>query len=216
MSQKITVKVKCHHSGCFKTEGGVLSYGDGIVDVLEVDSLTIFEDVVMHLVAKDSNNVGRMWYKLPYEDVSDRIPLWENVEENKKKLVVKLPGRLNQDQTSWLNEQTRLKLQEDVYLNESPRKKKSETKVGREGRIVHCGLCGEAGHNSRKCPHESPESRAKRLKQNDIPQLEAQDQAEMEAAFAAMEQAPPETQPEVQDVSSSAPQISFINRILFG
>ncbi|CAL9221253.1 unnamed protein product, partial [Arabidopsis halleri] len=86
---KITVKVKCHHSGCFKTEGGVLSYGDGIVDVLEVDSLTIFEDVVMHLVAKDSNNVGRMWYKLPYEDVSDRIPLWENVEENKKKLVVK-------------------------------------------------------------------------------------------------------------------------------
>lgn len=62
------MKVKCHHSSCFKTEGGVLSYGDGIVDVLEVDSLTIFEDVVMHLVAKDSNNVGRMWYKLPYED----------------------------------------------------------------------------------------------------------------------------------------------------
>ncbi|XP_020887942.1 uncharacterized protein LOC110230205 [Arabidopsis lyrata subsp. lyrata] len=101
-------------------------------------------------------------------------------------------------------------------LNESPRKKKSETKVGREGRIVHCGLCGEAGHNSRKCPHESPESRAKRLKQNDVPQLEAQDHVEMEAAFAAMEQAEPEAQPEVQDVSSSAPQISFINRILFG
>ncbi|XP_020886130.1 uncharacterized protein LOC110229723 [Arabidopsis lyrata subsp. lyrata] len=88
-SQKITVKVKCHHPGCFKTEGGVLSYGDGIVDVLEVDSLTIFEDVVMYLVAKDNNNVGRMWYKLPYEDMSDRIPLWENVEENKKKLVAK-------------------------------------------------------------------------------------------------------------------------------
>ncbi|XP_020887945.1 uncharacterized protein LOC9318339 [Arabidopsis lyrata subsp. lyrata] len=43
----------------------------------------------MHLVAKDSNLIGKMWFKLPFEDVSDRIPLWENVEENKKKLVAK-------------------------------------------------------------------------------------------------------------------------------
>ncbi|XP_010424109.1 PREDICTED: uncharacterized protein LOC104709150 [Camelina sativa] len=60
-------------------------------------------------------------------------------------------------------------------LNESPRKKKSETKVDRKGRIVHCGLCGEQGHNSRKCPHESPESRAKRRKLMVTPLLEAQD-----------------------------------------
>ena len=42
-------------------------------------------------------------------------------------------------------------------LNESPCKKKSldtEFKVGRQGRVVHCSLCGEVGHNSRKCSHE--------------------------------------------------------------
>ncbi|XP_023633374.1 uncharacterized protein LOC111829005 [Capsella rubella] len=111
-------------------------------------------------------------------------------------------------------------------LNESPRKKKSDKKVDRKGRVVHCGLCGESGHNSRRCPHESTENRAKRRRLNNAPQLEAQDQAEMEAAFAAME-APEEvmeapeaameaTEHEVQDVSSSAPQRSFINSLLFG
>ncbi|CAL9217733.1 unnamed protein product [Arabidopsis halleri] len=28
-----------------------------------------------------------MWYKLPFEDLLDRQPLWENVDANKKKLV---------------------------------------------------------------------------------------------------------------------------------
>lgn len=42
--------------------------------------------------------------------------------------------------------------------NESPQKKKSkvkgkekELKVSREKRIIHCGNCGEAGHNTRRC-----------------------------------------------------------------
>ncbi|CAD5327569.1 unnamed protein product [Arabidopsis thaliana] len=89
MSEKIRVRVKCHHSGEFKTENGVLTYGDGVVEILEVDSFTIFEDVLMHLVAKDIKNVWRMWFKLPYEEVSDRMALWENVDANKKKLVAK-------------------------------------------------------------------------------------------------------------------------------
>ncbi|XP_020891498.1 uncharacterized protein LOC9324527 isoform X1 [Arabidopsis lyrata subsp. lyrata] len=43
--------------------------------------------------------------------------------------------------------------------NESPQKKKKKTmdsktteiKVSREKRIIHCGSCGEAGHNTRSC-----------------------------------------------------------------
>ena len=36
--------------------------------------------------------------------------------------------------------------------HESPTKNKN--KVSRKGRVPHCSLCGEPGHNSRKCPHE--------------------------------------------------------------
>ncbi|KAF3539330.1 hypothetical protein F2Q69_00020909 [Brassica cretica] len=47
---------------------------------------------------------------------------------------------------------------------ESPKKRKKhpETKVSRKRREMHCGLCGEKGHNSRKCLHESEENRVKR------------------------------------------------------
>ncbi|XP_010468529.1 PREDICTED: uncharacterized protein LOC104748617 [Camelina sativa] len=109
-------------------------------------------------------------------------------------------------------------------LNESPCKKKSEMKVDRKGRIVHCAICGEPGYNSRKCPHESPESRAERRKLTETPLLEAQDQAEMGAAWAAIEnqdQAAMEAAlvamenqdqdvAEVQNVSSTAPQGSQV------
>ncbi|KAF3527782.1 hypothetical protein DY000_02038534 [Brassica cretica] len=66
-------------------------------------------------------------------------------------------------------------------VNESP--KKNATKVDRKGRIGHCGLCGGEGHNSRKCPLESEESRKRRR-----PNMEQ----------AAQEQA-------IEDVSSTAP-----------
>ncbi|XP_010430729.1 PREDICTED: uncharacterized protein LOC104714967 [Camelina sativa] len=89
MSEKIKVKVKCHHSGIFKTDGGVLNYVDGKVEVVEVDSVTIFEDVLIYLLEKQVKNIGKMWYKLPFEELSDRMPLFKNVDANKKKLVAK-------------------------------------------------------------------------------------------------------------------------------
>ncbi|XP_019092303.1 PREDICTED: uncharacterized protein LOC104748590 [Camelina sativa] len=93
-------------------------------------------------------------------------------------------------------------------LHESPTKNKKKFKVGRKGRIAHCGLCGGAGHNSRKCPKESDESRAKRRKLNEearnAAQLQAQDEAEMELAMIAQEEAALMGQ-EVQDVTSTAP-----------
>ncbi|KAH0902434.1 hypothetical protein HID58_041937, partial [Brassica napus] len=66
-------------------------------------------------------------------------------------------------------------------MNESP--KKNATKVDRKGRIGHCGLCGGEGHNSRKCPLESEESRKRRR---------------LNMEQAAQEQA-------IEDVSSTAP-----------
>ncbi|XP_010450210.1 PREDICTED: uncharacterized protein LOC104732376 [Camelina sativa] len=68
---------------------GVLNYVDGVVCTLEVDSVTIFEDVLMSMLEKRIKHIGKMWYKLPFEDLSDRKPLWENVDANKKKLVAK-------------------------------------------------------------------------------------------------------------------------------
>ncbi|XP_013594887.1 PREDICTED: uncharacterized protein LOC106303068 [Brassica oleracea var. oleracea] len=110
-------------------------------------------------------------------------------------------------------------------VHESPSKKK----VGRQGREGHCSLCGGKGHNSRKCPHESQEDRAKRRRINEEAQLEgevqaqlqaqeeandeAQEEAEMEADFMAQlggDEAHEEA--EVQDVSSNAPQPTQVLR----
>ncbi|KAH0853581.1 hypothetical protein HID58_090230, partial [Brassica napus] len=108
-------------------------------------------------------------------------------------------------------------------VHESPSKKK----VGRKGREGHCGLCGEKGHNSRRCPHESQEDKAKRRRLNDEAQLEAQVQdqlqdqeeandqaqevAEMEADFMA-QLVEDQSQFEVQDISSTAPQPTQVLR----
>ncbi|CAH8263587.1 unnamed protein product [Arabidopsis lyrata] len=89
MSRNITVKVYCHHSSKFRPIGGVLEYVDGTVEKFKVDSITIFQDVVLKMLEKRVKNLGKMWYKLPFEDVSDRKPLWEDVDANKKKLVAK-------------------------------------------------------------------------------------------------------------------------------
>lgn len=79
------VKVNCYHSGKFKTEDGKLIYADGKVEVLEVDGVTIFEDVVFQMVHK--TELGNMWYKLPYEDLEDRKSLSNNIDQGKKKLA---------------------------------------------------------------------------------------------------------------------------------
>lgn len=79
------MKVNCYHSGQFKTEKGGLYYVDGVVDVVEVNSITIFGDVVLKMLEKRID-IGKMWYKLPFEDVEDKKPLWENVDVNKQKM----------------------------------------------------------------------------------------------------------------------------------
>ncbi|XP_010463294.1 PREDICTED: uncharacterized protein LOC104743965 [Camelina sativa] len=100
-------------------------------------------------------------------------------------------------------------------VHESPTKN-NKYKVGRKGRIAHCSLCGGAGHNSRKCPQESDESRAKRRRLNEearsAAELQAQDEAEMELAMIAQEEVAlmeagisAQGKAEVQDVSSTAP-----------
>ncbi|CAN7072311.1 hypothetical protein Bca4012_088645 [Brassica carinata] len=33
----------------------------------------------------------KMWYKLPYEDILDKKPLFDNVEENKRKTNAIIP-----------------------------------------------------------------------------------------------------------------------------
>ncbi|CAL9221016.1 unnamed protein product, partial [Arabidopsis halleri] len=114
----IKVKVNCHHSGLFKIDGGVLVYADGVVEVLQVDSITIFQDVVLHLLEKRIKNIGRMWYKLPFEDLSDRQPLWENVDANKKKLVAK--GR-------WMRELDIFFEKEEAAHDEAAKKVEAET-----------------------------------------------------------------------------------------
>lgn len=88
-SENITVKVNCHHSGQFITNAEGLQYADGVVEVFEVESNLIFQDVLMKMLDKGVNVIGRMWYKLPFEDLFDRRPLWENVDANKKKLVAR-------------------------------------------------------------------------------------------------------------------------------
>ncbi|CAL9240201.1 unnamed protein product [Arabidopsis halleri] len=102
--------------------------------------------------------------------------------------------------------------------HESPTKKQNKNKVSRKGRVPHCGVCGGAGHNSRKCPNESEENRAKRRRLTEetrnAAQLEAQDEAEMEAAMICQEEATrqeeagtsAQREAEVHDISSTAPQ----------
>ncbi|VVA92196.1 unnamed protein product [Arabis nemorensis] len=81
-------------------------------------------------------------------------------------------------------------------LQESPPKKK----VSRVGKKAHCGLCSEKGHNSRKCPDESSESRAKRKRLN----KQAREKIQMKAQI------------EVNIFFSTAPQGSQLARLLFG
>ncbi|WZZ46340.1 hypothetical protein YC2023_042599 [Brassica napus] len=85
MSDSIPVKINCFHSGVFKNdEDGKLNYVDGFMDQFEVNRDAVYEEFLKIIVLKVS--VGRMWYKLPYEDISEK-ELLENGKKNKKRMA---------------------------------------------------------------------------------------------------------------------------------
>ncbi|KAH0825842.1 hypothetical protein HID58_090209 [Brassica napus] len=78
MSDSISVKINCFHSGVFETEDGKLNY-------FEVDGDAAYEEVRKIIVK--IVRVGRMWYKLPFEDISEKKELLENDEKAKRKMI---------------------------------------------------------------------------------------------------------------------------------
>lgn len=95
-------------------------------------------------------SVWRKQYETPIEAVRG-ITFWEKSEETE---IVPPPPPPEEPEQS----RGRKKIPKRIKgRNESPSKKKSKagndspTKVSRERRTIHCGRCGEAGHNVRKC-----------------------------------------------------------------
>ncbi|XP_013645549.1 uncharacterized protein LOC106350173 [Brassica napus] len=89
----------------------------------------------------------RKQYETPIEAVCG-ITFWEKSED----------ARIIPPPTAPEQSRGRRKIPKRIKgRNESPSKKKtkdrneSPSKVSRERRIIHCGRCGEGGHNSRKC-----------------------------------------------------------------
>ena len=62
-----------------------MSYVDGAVDVFELDADSIFTNLVTKMFEKRIV-IGKLWFKLPFHELEDRKPLWENVEANKKRM----------------------------------------------------------------------------------------------------------------------------------
>ncbi|XP_013639243.1 PREDICTED: uncharacterized protein LOC106344401 [Brassica oleracea var. oleracea] len=83
-SDSISVKINCFHSGVFKAEDGKLNYVDGLLEQFEVDGDAAYEEVQKIIVK--IFRVGRMWYKLPFEDISEKKELLEDDEKTKKKM----------------------------------------------------------------------------------------------------------------------------------
>ncbi|KAF3585256.1 hypothetical protein F2Q69_00026812 [Brassica cretica] len=83
-SDSISVKNNCFHSGVFKAEDGKLNYVDGLLEQFEVDGDAAYEEVRKIIV--NIVRVGRMWYKLPFEDISEKKEFLEDDEKTKKKM----------------------------------------------------------------------------------------------------------------------------------
>lgn len=66
----------------FKIEDGKLNYVDSLFEQFEVDGAAVYEEVWKIIVK--IVRVGRMWYKLPFEDIPEKKELLENDEKNKK------------------------------------------------------------------------------------------------------------------------------------
>ena len=69
----------------FKTEDGKLNYVDGLLEQFEVDGDAAYEEC-RKIIGKIIT-MGRMWYKLPFEDISEKKELLENDEKTKKKMI---------------------------------------------------------------------------------------------------------------------------------
>lgn len=79
------MKINCFHSGVFRVEDDrELNFVDRILEQFEVDGIGFFEGVMKEMVQKGVR--GKMWYNLPYEDISDRTPLFDNADENERKM----------------------------------------------------------------------------------------------------------------------------------
>ncbi|KAG2333758.1 hypothetical protein Bca4012_016634 [Brassica carinata] len=85
-SDSVSAKINCFHSGVFTNgDDGKLNYVDGLLEQFEVDSDGTYEEVFK--IIGQIVSVERMWYKLPYEDISDKKELLENGEKNKKRMT---------------------------------------------------------------------------------------------------------------------------------
>ncbi|KAF2539407.1 hypothetical protein F2Q68_00021169 [Brassica cretica] len=84
MNDPVSVKINFFHSGVFTfEEDGKLNFVNGLLEQFVVDGIVIFEDLTKEMIQKGI--MEKMWYKLPYEDILDKKPLFDNVEENKRK-----------------------------------------------------------------------------------------------------------------------------------
>ncbi|CAH2070967.1 unnamed protein product, partial [Thlaspi arvense] len=80
MSNDSLIKLNCHYSEQVKKDqNAILQYTNGVVDLVEVVEL------VSKLIEKRIV-IGKLWFKLPYEDVEDMKSLWEDVEHNKQRM----------------------------------------------------------------------------------------------------------------------------------
>ena len=86
MSDTISVKINCFFGGVFKKddEDGKLNYVNGLLEQFEVDGDAVYDEVMKKMIKVVSK--GKMWYKLPYEDISEKKDLSENGEVNKRKM----------------------------------------------------------------------------------------------------------------------------------
>ncbi|KAG5402095.1 hypothetical protein IGI04_016702 [Brassica rapa subsp. trilocularis] len=86
MSDTISVKINCFFGGVFKKddEDGKLNYVNGLLEQFEVDGDAVYDEVMKKMVKVVSK--GKIWYKLPYEDISKKKDLSENGEVNKRKI----------------------------------------------------------------------------------------------------------------------------------
>ena len=77
VSDSISVKINCFYSEVFKLEDdGELDFVDGNFEQFEVDGIGVFEGATKEMVQKGIT--GKMWYKLPYKDISEKTPLFDN------------------------------------------------------------------------------------------------------------------------------------------
>ncbi|KAL0793454.1 hypothetical protein Bca101_064831 [Brassica carinata] len=207
----VSVKVNCFHSGRFKEEGG-LCYVGGAVDEFELDADSLFTNLVMKMFEK-SIVLGKLWFKLPFHDLEDKKPLWENVEANKKRMesaarwYKELDVYVERDRDVLAEEDNRNVRVQDEGMNVVPEEEDEDESLDPLydplAEESDDGRCSEKRRRlSKKCQEDAQEAAATNAQ--DEANDEAQEAAEMEADLAAQM----EDQVEVEFISSTAPQPS--------